>query len=452
MKKFLIIISCLFSFLINSNVYANEDVAKEILPYYIWIDDENIEMIGKVYDTSGRLYFSKSGNSYSVGNMFDFHSDFSSSNCKISQDELKLFKTIVYFGYLENPTDENYFLTQMLIWEKISNLFYGVDSTVREMVPQYDEKITKIWNQVEKHLQNEQIKSNLWNTYNFDYKNIELINNKTGLKLEYQENGLQVYNEKIGNYEFNIHYPDENILCLAGFGINDTVYWHSEGGPAFSIKKIEYNVSGVQVNIEEKIHGVGDFLGDSQNETKYELYLDNKLILETNTNQFFVAPNKTYTLKVMNSEGYLKNESITLNVKDTELNQVIDKYVISKTYNLDIQDNNEYQIYLKRTGELVANVNVNTNTIVLPYGEYIIKKDNEIIKEIKVEDNRDEFLQIGVVKKPEENVPNQNDYADLRVENPQTGKNLSYLNIFLGLLLLLLLLVKVYFKKVKKCK
>lgn len=449
MKRILIIIGCVFSFLINSNVYALEEVVKEILPYYVWINNDYIEMIGKVYDTSGRLYFSKSGTSYFVGNSFDFHSDFSDAACKISPDELKLFKTIVYFGYLENPTDENYFLTQMLIWEKVSNLFYGVDDIVREMVPRYDEKIAKIWDKVEKHLQKEQIKSNLWETYNFNYKNIEFIKNKNGLQLEYNENGLDVYNEKIGKYEFNIKYPEEDILCLAGFGINDTVYWHSAGGPAFSNKKIEYIVSGVEVNIQEKIYGVGEFLGDAQNETKYELYLDDKLVLNINDNHFVVSPNKTYTLKVKNSEGFLKNPDITLFVKDKELNPVIDKYVISKTYNLDVKDNHVYQIYLKKTGDLIANINFKTDTIVLPYGEYLIKKDNEIIKKIKVNDNTDEVLQIEMAKNQEENISNDNNYADLTVENPQTGKSQSLLTNLLWLLLILILLIKLY---IKKCK
>ncbi len=464
MKKVLLVV---LSFLVVLEVVNGKEVIKEEGINYVELGNGNLKEVSKVYDENMTLYFNIDMTNYDIGNSFAYFSDFSESDCKGTKEQYDLFKTIVYFGYLNNPTDKNYLVTQLLIWSKVSGFESEVDYALEKLNPEYTSLYESIWAKVTYHLDDAMLISNLWDRINFDYKNMEVLNNQDGLELTEFDNMTSVFNKNIGSYELLINYPEEDTNFLISTS-NNSIYWQSLGGPLNGYKKIYYDVIGANVQINEKIIGVNGLLGDAQNNNSYELYLNDLLVLDFDNLNFLIGGDKYYTLKSKNNIGF--NEvNLTFRASTEDFQIDIEKKVISKKYKVNITDDKVYQIYLKSNNELYMEVSKDTLEVELPFGEYELKYNEQIIKELSVKDDKSEEIIIKDKEEIEEKEPienddkqdtpinkveqldnkistNKDDYKDTPIVNPQTGfNNLNLILIFTGLFSLLLFLIYKYY-------
>jgi len=412
MRKIILFLICFFLYIsyVNANSLISED-----LPYYVKISKGHkpaqIINVKKIYDkeTLG-VVFNTDIENYTTPVNLGVYKNHDINIWKANIYSVNYFNTIVYYGYNTNPTDLNYFLTQVLVWELVFH--HNVEITDKEgnIIENYNNEYTKILNTAVQHKNvanffNKEYTKEIWGTDKYQYyDNKYILDNPITDSFNFKNElrNLYIYPERIGTYTLEfIKDFEQDAYCYTD---GKNMYWQSLGGPNDIKLFLTYNVYGTKLNIEENLMGINNHFGDAKLNSKYELYLNDalKLIIE-DFNNIYVKSNSNYLLKdISNSIGINNIEDIQFEMKDEEYTLIIDKYVISKNISLDIKDDKEYFVYLKSNNELYETVNNTTDMITLPYGYYYIKDlDNSYYREIFVDNNIDELLVIGEINKEE---------------------------------------------------
>lgn len=437
MKKIIFIFICFLSgiYLAKAASLVSED-----LPYFAKVSKGNftqIIRIKKVYDKdTSKVVFNVNPNNYDISNNFNIYEDYSFETWKIPDTSIGTFNTITYYGYLNNPSDLNYFITQIIIWSSIFNYTVKITDQDGNVIDDYQKVYNKIFNDI----YNPATKSpffyqkhnyEIWTDQYFSYMpNTIILDNPMvdGLFFSNEERVLSIYNEKIGNYSltFKKEYEHENYSYSDGVN----VFLQNLKDPNDICYQMDYNVYGTKINIQENLIGVDNRFGDAKLKSKYELYLDDELkLVVDNSQEIYVKSNSNYILKdISNTNGINNVDEINFEVLNDELTVVIDKYVISKNISLNIETNKNYYVYLKSSDELYETINSKTDVITLPYGNYYIKdEENKYFKELIVDDDIDEVLTIKYERDDEiekEELPNEEE-KDVVIESPITNERIE---------------------------
>ena len=451
MKKIVFIILCFFG---CAKLASASYLVSEETPYYVKISKYNMEEkiinIKKIYDQETLdVVFNIDCNNYDIHSKFNTYLEYDKSIWKGNLSSVDYFTTIIYYGYLNNPNDKNYFLTQLLVWELISNYRIKITNQFGEEINNYNKEYQKIRANVINHtlvssIFNQTYDTEIWtkNTYKYDINAIILDNPVVkGLSIKTIDRNIVIDNEKVGNYNLNFKKEYKQQYKCYSDGVN--VYWQSLEGPRSIEYGFNYNVYGTKLNIKENLIGINNRLGDAYLDSKYELYLDNELkLIISEVKDIYVKSNSNYTLKdVSNASGIINTPEINFKVENEEFTLFLEKQVISKNISIDINDNKTYYIYLKSNNELYEEINRDTNVITLPYGLYYIKSmDNNYYKEITIKDSIDEVLVIN--NKINTNSELKNEYLEknyYEVENPKTLDDISthIFNFFLSLVIII---------------
>lgn len=420
MKKIIFSFCCfLFSiYLVDAKILGSEN-----LPYYVKIiygSKEEVVNVKKIFDQETlKVVFNIDYHNYDNNHTFEKHQDYNYNIWKKNQAVINFFNTIVYYGYNVEPTDLNYFLTQVFIWKYISNFNVIITDEFGNEITDYKKEYDNIHESVLNH--NSQAtffvykqEKEIWTTEKFSYAKINQIldNPKTDdFELTTDNLDLYIYPKKVGNYKLNFFKKYEQESYCYTDGIN--IFWQSLKGPGNLSFNLNYNVYGTKLNIEEKIVSINNRIGDAIIDSTYELYMDNDLKLTINDlENIYVKSNSRYTLKdISDNKGINNIENIIFDVKDEEYTLIINKYLISKNISFDIKTDKTYYIYLKSSDELYETVNSSTDLITLPYGLYYIKdENNDYYKEIIIEDDKDELIVI------EEKIEIKEDFEELPKE------------------------------------
>lgn len=415
MKKIILILLCLIS---SIKVVNAVSLVSEELPYYVklsrWDIKDVIIKVNKVYDKDTlEVVFNTNIDKYNISNNFNIYNEYDFNTWNIHKELVGFFNTIVYYGYLNDKTDLNYFLTQVEIWTLISNYNVSIVDINGNIINDYDKLKLDIRNKINTHITqssffNKTYNSEIWTTtkYEYDYNTIVLDNPIIdGLTFTNNKNTLYIYNDKVGDYKltFNKEFIQDTYCYSDGFN----TYLKSTKGPNNIYYSMNYNVYGIKLNIKENLIGINNKLGDSYLDSTYELYLDNELKLTIDTKEdIYIKSNSSYILKDISNNDSINNiEDINFSVIDNDYTLEINKYVISKNISLDINSNKTYYVYLKSNDELYEVINNNIDLITLPYGLYYIKdNDNTYYKEILVDNDIDELLSIEDVKEDKEEI------------------------------------------------
>ena len=429
MKKIIFILLCF----IGIKVVNAEGLVLKNLPYYIKLNDSNkIIRVKQIFENDTKdVLFNLDINKYEI-----------TSNMKKEDikyfENLDEFNTIVYYGYNNSSKKyEDYFLTQILIWELISNLNFNIVDKNGNVLNLYDDSLEKIKNDINNHnkdskFYNKTFKSLIGEKNKFMYESIILDAPVIdGLEIKTINNELSIIGVKEGNYTINLtkDFEQENHLYSDG----KYIYYSSLKGPSDINKSFNLEIKDLKLNIKENIIGINNKYGDALLSSKYELYLNNELkniIIDLEKN-ISVLPNNSYLLKdISNDIGINKINDIVFDCLNEDVYLTINKSVISKKIKLNIEDNNTYYIYLKSNNELYNVVNKDIKEIIMPYGlYYIVSEDKEYYKEIEVYNDYEENLNIEKEITVIEDLTNEIIKNDTIVDNPKTFDSI-YLNIF----------------------
>ena len=463
MKKILVLLLCLFSF----KVVNAERLNYEYLPYYVKVSDCIIQ-VKKITDNYDNILFNVSYKYYDVNNNFIKYEKVNKINYGLYFRNMYYFNRITYYGFQEK-SDLNYFLTQVLVWNFVSNSNVKICDSFGREISDYNKEYQELLNKVNNHnsysnFYNRTFESEIWSNKIFTYYQDNVVLDTpliNGLKFTTNDLKLNVYNEKVGSYTVILKKEYERRNISYSDGIN--YYWANFGGPDDLEKCFYYNVYGTKLTIKENLIGVNNRYGDAKNDSNYELYLDDELKLSIKElKDIYVRSNSNYTLKDISENNTVnKVDDINISVLDEEIVVVIDKYVVNKNISIGINTDEVYYVYLKSNGELYEVINSNTNLITLPYGIYYITDNDNYYKEIQVFDDIDEVLLINdkllvedsvlendVVVDIEDEILEDNSvikddiYVDETCDNPKTGYNYYLFNI---LMLVISLLVIIYF-------
>lgn len=473
MKKILMFLCCLFCSV--TVVYAKGYIDNKLTSYGVTIDDWYISMNVFIDEYNNRA-FSMNPFMVATGDTFEVSTD-SNNAFGFTKSDVELFKTIVYYGYLENPSEENYFYTQIMIWRKILGLNANfTEYDINTYFNDYYEKMADLENKINNHYKKYEMTNKIWERVLIPSKNIYVPNNE--LEVIIEDDGINIYNKNVGEFKLDYNLGEENIRLFEYSGM---VYFSSIGGPEIIKDKITYNVKGINVSLNE----VNNFKqsGDSISKLNYELYQNDKLLLKTDKLNFYVQDNSNYTLKVQDSYGIEKINDINFSTEESDLKLNIEKNIKKNKVKFSITNDLNYEIYLKSNNELYGVVNKDNFEIFLPYGEYVIKtKDLEIkdfivsdnyfldlclhnkfeVKEdiSKNEDKKDQELtedkKIEIKKESlNTNVNESNiDNNDVSIPNPKTNdlNTLFLFTLIISLILILIILIIFYKKLVNKLK
>lgn len=484
MKKIILFLICFFNgiFLVNAQTLISEE-----LPYYVILQkgtsNERMLNIKKIYDKDTlEVVFDVTSRNYEGGDNFNIYDEYNNKIWKLPPSQIDLFNNIVYYGYKSNPSDLNYYLTQLAIYKQMMGLSLEMVDENGNKITTYEKELTNLL--VDAILHNSKpsfmgnsISKEIWSleTYRYGYNDIILDNPIVeNFKFKNKENRyLTIYADKVGTYnlEFYKDYEQENHCYSNG----TYIYWQSLKGPSNISAIFNYTIYGTKLKIKENLIGINNRVGDAKLDSKYELYLDNelKLVLDNLEEDIYVKSNSTYLLKDISlNEGVNNSYDIIFDIQDDEYNLVIDKYVVSKNISLTINSDKDYYIYLKSNNELYGIVNNGTDLIILPYGIYYIKdKSNTYFKELIINDNVDEDLVINEQIEEDNNVENSKNEVNEEIEkdsvinenitlgnnvinnpnnnvdNPKTLDNIDIYIFYFCLSLLTIIIAKIIIRK-----
>ena len=450
-------------FLLIISPVKGKELISENTNYYIKVNDEIIN-VKKVYDKDTLdVVFNVDFKNYNIDNNYKINDKFEFKNKNNSYYENFLY-TIIYYCYLENPNDLNYYYTQVMLWQYVSEIKLKMTNKLGEELDDlkvdYNNLMVKVMQHKAKpQFANYEVNNEIWTTNTFNYKDREIVLDNPvveELDMNISDKTLTIYNKKVGNYKLELTKDfEQEVYC---YEKNDKpIYCRSLKGPN-DIKFIfNYNVYGIKLKIEEKLIGINNKIGDAYLDSTYEIYLDNELKLTTKINDdIFVKSNSNYILKDVSNNISTNNlENVNFNVENEEYILKLEKSVICKNISVSINSDNKYYIYLKSNNELYEVIDKYTDLVTLPYGIYYITDNKDYYKEMFVLDDRDDILLIG--EKLKENVSDkiENDITKEEIiidniENPQTGDFIYYYIIFNTLLVLIILVLYLFVKYVNK--
>lgn len=465
-----IIIFLFISILINLNIVKAQTLNSENLPYYVKIEDiannttDHIQ-VKKVYDSYNfKPVFNIFYNHYETGSNFTKYDNFDESIWKQNLEFYNSFMTSIYYGYLSNPIDFNYFLTQVFIWRQNPNLRITIVDASGTKVKDYETKYNSMSYYISRHYVRSSFfgsvfRREIWDTDKFTYYNDEVIlDNPDNINFEFRndDHDLYITSLKPGNYNlfFTKNYEQE-MHC---FSDGTNIYWQSLKGPANISQRTSFIVTGLRLHLNEQLIGVNDRFGDASiNDFQYEIYLNDELKYQFNRlDEIYLKSNSEYLIKDVSTNNSFNNiDDLSIEVRDTEYVLTITKEVISKNISINISTDENYYVYLESNNELYEVINKDTDLITLPYGTYYIKNDSNNYNEVLiVHDSRDEILNIGdqeiineldvlvneeddqleevsTIKEIQavENVENEGEeninYVDEVINNPKTGDNIN---------------------------
>jgi len=433
MKKIIFVFICFF---VSINFVNAISLSSENTKFYVkishWSFDELIINVKKIYDQDSlNVLFNIDINNYEVNENFNKYDEHSLNIWKVQKSLIPYFCTIVYYGYLNNPTVENYVFTQIMVWSLISNYTVKITDELGNEIKDFQKDYNNLYYKVSKHITESPFfytlhNREIWTTNEYTYLGgVPILNEPLveGLDIKTNNNIINIYNDKVGNYKllFKKEYEHE-IYCYSD-GIN--TYLQSLKGPGNIEYDVIYNVYGTKFNIKENLIGINNRYGDAKLNSNYELYLGNELkLIINNLEDNYVKSNTRYILKdISNNNGINNTDDIVFNVENEDYTLTINKYVISKNFNLDIKDNNTYYIYLKSNNELYEIVNKDSLVITLPYGIYYIKnEDNSYYQEIKVKDNLEDKIVIDPIEDNEKNDIEKEENKNSKEEIKETNK------------------------------
>ena len=98
------LIIILVSFFVNLNI-VNANIFIKDTVYSVSINNEIINI--KEISYNGNMLFNIDINNYDINDALEEYVE--------ENKDINKFSTIVYYGYLENPTIENYVITQLIV-------------------------------------------------------------------------------------------------------------------------------------------------------------------------------------------------------------------------------------------------------------------------------------------------------------------------------------------------
>ncbi len=403
MKKILFILLCLF----NINIVYAVELKYEKMDFYVRL----IEPLCEYFVPIKKVYVED--NLEELFNLEPVHYDVEYSYKKLDninefgkyKNEIELFNKIVYSVYNNDKTDLNYAFTQILIWDLIGDLDIVITDKNGNTIKEYNDLYQTYLKKVNDFILNGKIDSttnnktydiDLWDTINIPSKNINIEydkENTKGIDITLEKDNININALSIGNYKLKKIFQKENYV----YKNNLSYYWYFSGDLVNS--NIDISVKGINLKIKENLIGINNKFGDALvSNINYELFYNNELKLNINDlNNNYVRENSSYILKDnSNNMGFNNIEDITFEVLDKDYILEINKNVISKNINVNIKDNNTYNIYLKSNNELYEIIDKNTNLITLPYGTYYINSsDCDYFKELVINNNEEEVLVIN---------------------------------------------------------
>lgn len=466
MKKIFLILLSLFSVKITLAAELNYDetnyYVRLITPLY-----EHFVPIKKIYDQQSlEVLFNLEPVKYDI--TYNYNKSNNIDDFGIYSDKIELFNKIVYIIYNSNKTNLNYAFAQILIWDLINEFEVDITDEDGNSIDEYNSLYKNYLKMVNEYIINDKTNNNiqekydmnLWDTLNISYKNANLLLNKkitTALNVTDNNSAIEIKATNPGEYQLELMAKNENYVYTNG----TNYYWLFNGD--ISNRYIKLNITGINLQIKEKIIGVNNRFGDARySHGNYELFYDKKIKLNINDlNSNYIRKNASYILKDKTDNiSFNQSDNIVFDVGDKDYVIEIEKVVINKKININIFDEFTYYIFLKSNNELYEIINKNTDLITLPYGVYYIySKDCNYFKEIVIKDNINETLVINNLKK--EKLDNQEDkiieneldildsknkeaILDLNIiSNPKTIDNINlYLILFLSSILSLIILKK----------
>lgn len=454
----------LVSFFVSLNV-VNASINVNNTSYNVKVNNEIINI--KEINYNGNALFNIDINNYEISdNLVEYEED---------SDDIYKFSTIVYYGYLNNPTSENYILTQVLVWELIGNYDVEFINMTSQMLEEYNDILEKI--------NNHYLKSNIfdklyydfiWVGSKFKYDEGAIILDKPkvdGLDIDVIDNVIHIYPKKIGEYALNFSKDYENEIKTYKDGNN--LYWQSLQGPEDISYSFNYHVFGAKLNIVENLIGINGRIGDAKLNSTYQIMFNRKELFTTSDlDNIYLTPQWSYKIKdISNVEGINNIEEFSVKMSGDDITINVDKYVITKNISISVLDDYEYNIYLKSNNELYEVVDSNSDVITLPYGTYYIEnKETSFYEEIIVEDSIDEEIiiksEIKEIIVPEdinkeevnEELPeiskeeNANVSPEINttiIDNVSNPKTLDNINYYIYGFIFSLVLIKILIKKLK---
>lgn len=405
MKKVILIIC---SLIISLNIAYASTLKSIDLPYFVKIYDileckEKTVQVKKVYDAETLdVVFNMNFYNYNIGNNFNKYNDYEESIWTRSKEFHDQFLSLVYYGYLINPTDLNYVVTQAAIWQSYFPWSVTIINTSGNPILQCKELLDILFDTVSYHNMNayffyNHYDVNLWHTDIFTYPENAIIldaPSSTSFSITSNDRDLIITTLQPGEYSLNFTKEYEHETHCYSDGTN--IYWQSLKGPKDLSFNLNYTVIASRFHINEKIKGYKNRYGDAKiNESMYEIYLNDELKYKMNNlDCVYLNKNEEYLIKdISNNEGFNNIDSLKFILDDTNYYLTINKEVITKIISLEINNDQKYYVYLKSNNELYETVDSNNNLIVLPYGVYYItNKSGSYYQELVVHDSIDEML------------------------------------------------------------
>ncbi len=402
MKKIILFFVTFFSLVnfVNAASLFTEDI-----PYYVKIhkpgENDIILNVKKIYNQKNEVVFNVDFEHYDVGENFTVLTEYNKKTWLIS--ELPFLNTAIYFGYNQDPNDLHYFLTQVFIWNNITNYKAVITDAMGNEITTYQKEYNKIFNDIYNYLTISSIfltnhTTEIWTTNKFEYNyGVPVLDNPLveGLNIYNENRNIIIENEKVGKYtlDFTKDMDQENYCYTDG----TNVYIQNLKGPKDLKFTMNYTVKGTKLVIEENLQGVKNRFGDAKINNKYEIYLDDELKLITNEKENYVKSNSSYLLKDASLNiGFKDINDVYFKVQEEETKINLEREVISKNVLVHLNDLQKYYFYLKSNNELYEVVESENNNITLPYGIYYIKtEDNLFYQEFVVADDIDEILEIN---------------------------------------------------------
>ena len=442
MKKIILFIS---SLLFNINIVFASTLVSEDLPYYVKIIDlgsrtEHIIQVKKVYDIdSSEVVFNINYDNYGVGSNFIKYQEYNESIWTRNESFYNRFFNIVYYGYIKNPSDINYVITQAIIWNKYFD-WTAIVLDINGFVISDD-----LYNEVFKNIENHSVIPNffnktyerdLWDIDTFLYDDGVLLDNPDNPAFSFKndDNNLLIKALYPGHYnlEFSKNYEQESYC----FSDGENIYWQSLKGPTSVKANITYDVSAIKFQINENLLSYNNRFGDAvSNDFLYAIYLNDELKYQINNKEeVYLRKNGNYIIKDISiNDSFYQLEDIVIDVLESDYVLNITKEVITKNISLEIRTDSNYYVYLKSNDELYEIINKNSDVITLPYGTYYIKDDlDTYYQELVVHDSIDEVLVIEDIKLEEnDNVITDDEVITTSIEknlliNPKTKDSLTF--------------------------
>ena len=125
------IIFIIIAFIIITSPVKGEKLISEDTNYYIKINDKIIN-VKKVYDKDTlEVVFNVDLQNYDTNNIYTLNNKFEFKDKYNSSYERSLY-TIIYYCYLENPTDLNYYYTQVMLWQYVTEINFTMTNHLGE--------------------------------------------------------------------------------------------------------------------------------------------------------------------------------------------------------------------------------------------------------------------------------------------------------------------------------